>query len=82
MIWAALSGRNHVRFEEGALQHQFVVNQGLHDGGEDVLGNLGASLDGVGAVHQDLGLDDGHKAVVLADRPVAGTAAKEVKFEF
>ena len=76
MIWAALSGRDHVRFEEGPLQHQFVVNQGLHDGGKDVLRNLGAFLDGVRAVHQDLGLDDGHKAVVLADRPVAGTAPK------
>ena len=53
-----------------------MVNQGLHDGGKDVLRNLGASLDGVGAVHQDLGLDDGHKAVVLADRPVPGTAPK------
>lgn len=63
---------DHVGLKEGSLDDEVVVEHGLHHGGEDVLRDAGALLDGVVTVGEDLGLDDGHETVVLADGTVAG----------
>lgn len=52
-----------------------VVVECLVARGEDPLRDLGAAVDVVGAVDQDLRLDDGYKAVLLADNGVASEAA-------
>jgi hypothetical protein len=44
-----------------------VVAERLVHGGEDALGDGGAGLDVVGAINEDLGLDDGDQPVLLAD---------------
>jgi len=49
-----------------------VVEHCLHHSGEDLLGDTGTLVDVVVAVGEDLGLDDGHKTVILADGSVAG----------
>jgi len=49
-----------------------VVVKGLEDGGEDTLGDVGVSLDGMDAILQDLGLDDGDETVDLADGGITG----------
>ena len=63
---------DHVWLEEGTLDDQVLVEHGLHDSAEDELGDAGALVDRVAAIGEDLGLDDGHEAVVLADGTVAG----------
>lgn len=49
-----------------------MVIEGLVDGSEDLLSDVGSVFDGVGAVHQYLGLDDWDEAVGLADGGIAG----------
>lgn len=66
------AGADHVGLEEGALEHDVVVREGLVHGSEDALGGGGGHLDGEVAVHEHLGLDDGDKAVSLADGGVSG----------
>mmetsp|Transcript_5691 Transcript_5691/g.23652 ORF Transcript_5691/g.23652 Transcript_5691/m.23652 type:complete len:432 (+) Transcript_5691:393-1688(+) len=66
-----LARADHVGLEERALEEDLVVRELLVARRDDLLGDLGGDLDRVGAVHEDLGLDDGHEAVGLADRRVA-----------
>ena len=73
-LWAVGARGDHVGLEEGALEEDLVVVERLVDGGEDALGDGGAGLDVVGAVGEDLGLDDGDEAVLLADERVPGEA--------
>ncbi len=56
--------RAHVRLEEGALQVDVVVAEGLVHGGEDLLGDALACGQVVVAVGQDLGLYNWHNAVL------------------
>ncbi|GIX65846.1 amino acid adenylation domain-containing protein [Babesia caballi] len=70
---------HHVGLEEGALEQHLVVAEGLEDGGQHALRHLGAHLDGVVAVGQNLGLDDGHQAVLLADGGVAGQGMRSLQ---
>jgi hypothetical protein len=65
---------DHVGLEDGALEEDLVVVERLVDGGEDALGGGGAGVDVVPAVGEDLGLDDGDEAVLLADQRVPGEA--------
>eukprot|EP00053_Salpingoeca_punica_P018560 m.182438 g.182438 ORF g.182438 m.182438 type:complete len:415 (-) comp17459_c4_seq1:72-1316(-) len=65
---------DHVGLEQGALQQQVLDLHGVVDLAVDALADLGARLDGVGAVGQHLGLNDGHQAGSLGDGAVAGKA--------
>ena len=53
-----------------------MVNQSLLAGSEDSLRDLGADIDGVGSIGQDLRLDNGDESVVLAD---SGVSCKGVR---
>ena len=44
-----------------------VVGQSLEAGGEHLLGHLSATLDAMGAVHENLRLNDRDKTILLAD---------------
>jgi len=49
-----------------------MVEHGLLDSGEDTLRNLSTSLNIVGTILENLGFNDGDKAILLADGSVAG----------
>lgn len=63
---------DHVGLEEGALDDQVLVKHRLHDSAEDELRDASTLVDRVITVGKDLGLDDGHKTVLLADGAIAG----------
>jgi hypothetical protein len=69
-----LTSTDHVGLEEGALKENVVLREGGVLGCKHSLGDGRGDLDGVGAVHEDLRLDDGDEAVHLADGGVAGEA--------
>lgn len=59
-----MAGGDHVGLEQGALQVDVVVGQSLVNGGQDLLRHVLAALQVVVAVGEDLGLHDGHDAVL------------------
>lgn len=59
-----MSGGNHVGFEEGALQVDVVVRQGLVDGSQDLLSDILTALQVVVAIGQNLRLNNGDDAVL------------------
>jgi hypothetical protein len=63
---------NHVGLEESSLEHHVVIGEGLVASSDDSLGHGGGNLNAEVTVHEDLGLYDRHKAVLLADRGVSG----------
>ncbi|GMS91026.1 hypothetical protein PENTCL1PPCAC_13201, partial [Pristionchus entomophagus] len=72
LLGRALTGRDHVRLEEGALQVDVVIGKRLVDEGQHLLGDLLCSGQVVISVAQHLRLDDGHEAGLLTDRGVSG----------
>jgi len=69
----ALSSRgHHVGFQHESFNKKFLIEQGLHDSGENTLRDLSANLNRVGSVLEDLGLDDGHETILLADGAISG----------
>ncbi len=68
-----MSGSHHVGLEQGALQVDVVVGQGLVDGSQDLLSDVLAALQVMVTVREDLRLDDGDDAVLR------NTKIKEVK---
>jgi hypothetical protein len=66
------SRSDHVGFEEASLNDEVVGEHLSHHAGEDTLRNAGTSLDRMVSINHDLGLNDGYKAVVLADTTIAG----------
>lgn len=56
--------QHHVGLEQAALQQHVVVGERLEHGRQHALGHVGAHLNRVAAVHQDLGLHNGHQAVL------------------
>ena len=69
---ASLAGNDHVGLEDRALEEDAMLVEFVVERVEDEAGDLVVALDGMGAVHQHLRLDDGHDVVFLADRGVAG----------
>jgi hypothetical protein len=67
-----LAGNDHARLQQHVLEHHPVPMQRIEDFVQNGVGRVGAAREGVAAVHQHLGLDDGHDAFFLADRRVAG----------
>lgn len=59
-----MSGGHHVGLEQGALQVDVVVGQGLVDSSQDLLSNILAALQVVVTVRKNLRLDDGDDAVL------------------
>lgn len=59
-----MSGGNHVGLEQGALQVDVVVGQGLVDGSQDLLSNVLAALQVMVTIRENLRLDNGHDAVL------------------
>merc|ERR1719424_367347 len=72
LVRAVDAGDDHGGLEEGPLEEDAVLLDLLVDGGEDALLRDGRLLDGVAPVEQDLGLDDGDEAGLLADARVPG----------
>lgn len=64
LVRAGVSCGHHVGFEQGALQVDVVVRQGLVDGSQDLLSNVLAALQVVVTIREDLRLDDGDDAVL------------------
>lgn len=64
LVRAGVSGGDHVGLEQGALQVDVVVGQGLVDGSQDLLSNVLAALQVVVAVRENLGLNDGDDAML------------------
>lgn len=71
-IGAGRAWGDHVGLKQGTFDDQVVVQHGLHDGGKHTLGHLGADIDAVASILEDLGLNDGHESILLADGSVAG----------
>ncbi len=59
-----MSGSNHVGLEQGALQVDMVVGQGLVAGSQDLLSNVLAALQVVVTIRENLRLDNGDDAVL------------------
>lgn len=59
-----MSGGNHVGLEQGALQVDVVVGQGLVDSSQDLLSNVLAALQVMVTIRENLRLDDGDDAVL------------------
>lgn len=64
LVRAGVSSGNHVGLEQGALQVDVVVRQGLVDGSQDLLSNVLAALQVVVTIRENLRLDDGDNAVL------------------
>merc|ERR1719213_793386 len=73
------AGGHHGGLQEDALEHDVLVREALEDLGPGIGGDLEGGVDVVLAVEQDLGLDDGDEAVLLADGGVAGEAVGAVE---
>lgn len=67
-VGAGVSGSDHVGLEQGTLQVDVVVRQGLVDRGQDLLGNVLAALQIVVTIRKNLRLDDGDNAVLRKTR--------------
>lgn len=63
-----MSGSDHVGLEQGTLQVDVVVRQGLVDRSQDLLGNVLAALQIVVTIRKNLRLDDGDNAVLPETR--------------
>ena len=71
----AVSARDgHGRLEEGALEVDAVLRQVLVHLSENLLLDAGGRLEVVVAVHENLRLDDGDEAGLLAGASIAGEA--------
>lgn len=68
LVRAGVSGGDHVGLEQGALQVNVVVGQGLVDGSKDLLSNVLAALQVVVAVRENLRLNDGDDAMLRKAR--------------
>lgn len=66
-VLAGLAAPHHVGLQQRALEQDVMVAQGLVARRNDLLRDSRRELDGVGAVHEHLGLNDRHEAVVLAN---------------
>ena len=71
LLLARRAGDDHRRLEHHLLEPHALVVERVEHRVQRPLGHFLAALDGVVAVHQHLGLDDGHEAGGLADRSVA-----------
>mmetsp|Transcript_15975 Transcript_15975/g.35376 ORF Transcript_15975/g.35376 Transcript_15975/m.35376 type:complete len:304 (-) Transcript_15975:303-1214(-) len=71
-LGALCTGHGHGGLEDGALEEDAVIAEGLVHGSQHLLLHLGGALDAVVAVHQDLRLHDGHQAGLLHGTSVAG----------
>jgi len=69
---AILTGAHHVGLQEGTFQQDVVPVEAPVYVGEHTLSLVSSTVDIVITVHEDLGLNDGHKAVLLADSGIAG----------
>ena len=67
-------GGHHVGLQQGAFQEHVVVVERLVHGGQHLLCDGSTDLDAVGPVDEDLRLDDGYEAVLLANDGVPGEA--------
>lgn len=56
------AGDSHGWLQQRAFQKYAVITEGLVDSGQDLLLDGSSLLNIVVAVHQDLGLNDGHQA--------------------
>ena len=68
---AAFAGDHHRGFEHRALERHAVDVERVEHGIQRPFGDLFTALDGVIAVHQHFGFNDGHEARFLANRGVA-----------
>ena len=68
------AGGGHRGLEQAALQKHSVSGQGFVDGAQHPFLHRGGGGDVVVAIHQDLGLHDGHEALLLHGAGVAGQA--------
>ena len=59
-----MSSCNHVWLEQGTLQVDVVVRQGLVNGSQDFLSDVLAALQVVITVRENLGLNNGDDAVL------------------
>ncbi len=72
LLGALLAGNDHVGLEHNAVKSNAVVAELLKDNLEGARGDLKAAVNVVVAIHQDLGLNNGHNAALLAQGRVAG----------
>src|SRR5438105_4305065 len=61
-----LPSHDHVRFEQHAFEAYALLEKSVYRCLKDVAGHLFTAPDGVRSVHQDLRLDNGYKALLLA----------------
>lgn len=59
--------RHHVGLEEGSLEEDVVVVEGLVGGGKDRFGHLLGAVQVVVAIRKHLGFNDRHQTVGLTD---------------
>lgn len=67
-VGAGVSSSDHVGLEQGTLQVDMVVRQGLVDRSQDLLGNVLAALQIVVTIRKNLRLDNGDNAVLPKTR--------------
>lgn len=63
-VGAGVSGSDHVGLEQGTLQVDMVVRQGLVDCSQDLLGDVLAALQVMVTIGKNLRLDDGDNAML------------------
>lgn len=63
-VGAGVSGSDHIGFEQGTLQVDVVVRQGLVDRRQDLLGNVLAALQIVISIRKNLRFDDRDNAML------------------
>lgn len=70
-----MSSGNHVGLEQGALQVDMVVGQGLVDSSQHLLSDVLAALQVVVTIGEDLRLNNGDNAMLRKARIVLATQA-------
>lgn len=64
LVWAGVSSCHHIRFQQGALQVDMVVGEGLVHSSQDLLCDVLATLQVMISVRQNLRLHDGDYAIL------------------
>lgn len=62
----------HIGFEEHTLKEDVVLSKSLEDGSVDSFSHLLANFDGVFAIRENFGFDNGGETIGLADSGIAG----------
>ena len=76
LLRCVLAGENHVGLEHCTLEKDAMFAQGVEKVVQRGLGDFEMALNGMIAIHENFGFDDGHKAGFLAEGGVSGESMR------